>query len=306
MVENKLALIRRFWIYQKERFPFLGHGILIASFNFSTIAFFLQINNSNTFIPLEHFLVAVLSAISFFFIMRVADEFKDAKDDALYRSELPVPRGLISLKELFYIALAFILVQILAHLFIVPTLLKYLIIPYAYLFLMTKEFFVKEWLRKNQFFYVISHMLIMPIFDFYISSFAWEFSSFKVNNILAYFLVLSFVNGLILEIGRKIKRRQEEKPGVVSYSSLLGYKGALLLWLFLIILSSFLGIYLAQFCYNSELVFMAFIFGSIFSAIVFFIYLFFSEKLNPKLLELFSVLWVIFSYLILGLGFFTK
>lgn len=305
MSENKLPFLKRFWIYQKERFPFLGHGILIASFNFSTIAFFLQINNSSEFIPISHFLIAVLSAISFFFIMRVADEFKDAKDDALYRAELPVPRGLISLKELFNTALFFITIQIIAHLIVLPSLFKYLLIPYGYLVLMTKEFFIKEWLRKNQFWYVFSHMLIMPIFDFYISSFAWEFSSFNINHILIYFLVLSFVNGLILEIGRKIKRAEQEKVGVVSYSALLGYKGALILWLALIIAASLLGMYLSQFCYNSNSVFISFIVALLLSLMIY-IYYMISKSVKTKWLELFSVLWVIFSYLNLGLGFFTN
>ena len=44
------------------------------------------------------------------------------------------------------------------------------------------------------------------------------------------FLVLSFINGCVLEIGRKIFAPINERHGVETYSALLGPRNATLLW----------------------------------------------------------------------------
>jgi 4-hydroxybenzoate polyprenyltransferase len=44
------------------------------------------------------------------------------------------------------------------------------------------------------------------------------------------FLALSFVNGCVLEIGRKLYGRENERPGVETYSALLGPRRAALAW----------------------------------------------------------------------------
>jgi 4-hydroxybenzoate polyprenyltransferase len=44
------------------------------------------------------------------------------------------------------------------------------------------------------------------------------------------FLLLSFANGCLLEIGRKIYAPVNERPGVETYSAVLGARRATLLW----------------------------------------------------------------------------
>ena len=100
MASNQSPFLLRLFVYQKERFPLLVHGVLIAAFSFSAIAYSRLCRNQEGFIEWNDYLACVLTCITLFFLLRVSDEFKDKEDDAAYRSYLPVPRGLITLKEL--------------------------------------------------------------------------------------------------------------------------------------------------------------------------------------------------------------
>jgi len=37
--ENEASFLKRLYIYQKERFPILGHGVLVVAFSFSAISY---------------------------------------------------------------------------------------------------------------------------------------------------------------------------------------------------------------------------------------------------------------------------
>ena len=92
--------IGRWWVYQAKRFPVGPHGLLIAAFSLSAITFSTLLRGD---VSLPHPLVALVgstSAFLFFLQLRIADEFKDAGEDARYRPYRPVPRGLVSLREL--------------------------------------------------------------------------------------------------------------------------------------------------------------------------------------------------------------
>jgi len=97
--------MKRFWVYQRERFPLISHGLLIAAFSASAIAFSAFARHA----ALPHWwLLAAgfLSSLFFFLQMRIADEWKDAAEDAEFRPYRPVPRGLVSLRELAWVGVA--------------------------------------------------------------------------------------------------------------------------------------------------------------------------------------------------------
>ena len=96
------SVVNRFWIYQRERFPLLGHGLVIAAFSASAIAYSAFARHAA--LPAPWLLAAgFVSSLLFFAQMRIADEWKDAGDDRLYRPYRPVPRGLVTLQELAWI-----------------------------------------------------------------------------------------------------------------------------------------------------------------------------------------------------------
>src|SRR5574337_1862899 len=96
--DNQSGILKRFWIYQQERFPIFGHVPLVASFSFSAIAYSRICRGAAGFVPWDRYLTGIITTITLFLLVRIFDEFKDRKDDEKYRPELPVPRGLVSLQ----------------------------------------------------------------------------------------------------------------------------------------------------------------------------------------------------------------
>src|SRR5665213_547641 len=130
--ENNSSFISRFYIYQKERFPFLGHGLLVAAFSFSAISYSRICRGAEGFVSLKIFLVGAFTTVSLFFLVRVFDEFKDKEEDALYRKYLPVPRGLISLKELKILGIITVALQVILNLIFFPKMLLIYFVTVSY------------------------------------------------------------------------------------------------------------------------------------------------------------------------------
>ena len=168
-LEQNRPLRYRLYIYLQERFPLMSHGLLIASFTFSAISFSRISRGVTGFIPTKYFLVGLFNGLAFFLILRICDEFKDKEEDKKYRSYLPVPRGLVSLGELKQLGLVVGSLQLLSILFLQPQMLGLYLTVMAYLFLMTKEFFIPQWLKGQPLTYALSHMMIIPLIDLYSS-----------------------------------------------------------------------------------------------------------------------------------------
>lgn len=225
------AVMRRFWIYQRERFPIFTHGLLIAVFSFSTVSFSGMARGHFGLPDGKALFVAFASALLFFLQLRIADEFKDADEDARFRPYRPVPRGLVTLHELGHVALAGALAQAALALWLAPALLPLLLLVWAYLALTSQEFFVGRWLKAHPITYMWSHMLILPLIDLYGTACDWRVAGVAPPAGLIWLLTVSFCNGFILEIGRKIRAPEDEEQGVETYSFLWGRQRAVYVWL---------------------------------------------------------------------------
>ena len=227
---NNNAPINRWWLYQKERFPLINHGLLIIAFSLSGLCFSALIRGSNTWPSALTMIVAMASSFLFFLQLRIADEFKDFADDLKYRPYRPVPRGLIQLRELGIIGGIGMALQAILALWLEPMLLWLLLLVWAYGALMSYEFFVPNWLKARPIFYMLSHMFIMPLIDLYVTACDWLMADGVPHSGLSWFLLLSFLNGLVVEIGRKIRTPAQEETGVETYSKLWGNRAALIWW----------------------------------------------------------------------------
>lgn len=219
----------RLWQYQRERFPIFAHGLLIAAFSFSGVCLSTILRGSEQLPDVATLFVAFACTLAFFFQLRVADEHKDAEDDLRYRPYRPVPRGLVTLTELRAAAIFSAVMQFVLCLAVKPLLIPLLVGAWLYLAAMTKEFFIGEFLRKHPVIYMTSHMLILPIVDYFITASDWLPGAAPHG--LVWFLAVSFFNGMVIEIGRKLRSPEQEETGVETYSSLWGLKTASLLWL---------------------------------------------------------------------------
>jgi len=231
----------RWWIYQRERFPVFAHGVLIAAFSSSAVSYSALIRGKHSFPPRSTLFACFLSSFLFFLLLRISDEFKDAEEDARYRPYRPVPRGLITLRQLGVLAIVCGVLQAAVAGWLQPRLLPLLGCVWCWLLLMSREFFISKWLRKRPVHYLLSHMVILPFIDFYLTAWDWAPCGYPPSG-LAWLLGISFCNGVVVEVGRKTRSPADEEVGVETYSALWGYRRATMVWLGVTVLTGVLGL----------------------------------------------------------------
>ena len=298
--ENSATFLKRFFIYQKERFPFAVHALLVASFSFSAISYSRICRGVEGFVSWDRYFLGIFTTISLFFLVRIFDEFKDASDDASFRKELPVPRGLISLRELAILGVLTVVLQIAVNLYFFPQMLLLYFLVIAYLLIMAKEFFISSWLKKHQFWYITSHMFIIPLIDIYASGLDWLLEGAKAPSGLLFFFGVSYMNGIVLEVGRKLRVPGKEQEGVLTYTSMLGKNKAVMLWIGILLITLLLSIAASAFAGYG--IAATYILGTIFivCSLPAILFLFSETEKISKMIELSSVLWTIAMYLTLG------
>ena len=223
------SLVVRLAQYQRVRFPLAAYLPLIALAAFGAIAYSRVSRGAAGFVSGGAYLVTAATLLAGFFILRVADEHKDAEADRAYRSHLPVPSGLVTLRELRFVALMALATVTAANALLDPRLLLLMALVAVWIALMTREFFVREWLRARPVPYLLSHMCVMPLLFLYAAAVDWVPAGSKAPALGA-FLGAVFASGLVLEIGRKIRTPEEEREGVETYSARWGERAAVLRW----------------------------------------------------------------------------
>jgi 4-hydroxybenzoate polyprenyltransferase len=232
-----VAGANRWWVYQRERFPLLAHGPLILAFSFSAASFSALARGAPP-PALAAAAVAFATSLLFFLQLRIADEFKDAEEDARYRPYRPVPRGLVTLAELRRIGLAGALLQLVCALLFDYRLVPLLALVWIYFGLMSKEFFAREWLKARPFTYLWTHMLVMPLIDFYATACDWLVAGDGgPPRGLGWFVAASFFNGIVIELGRKIRAPEDEEKGVETYTVVWGRARAVCAWLLALLMT---------------------------------------------------------------------
>ncbi len=222
--------MKRWWIYQKERFPLFAHGPLIFAFSACAVSFSSLLRGAPA--PTWQMILTAFGVCLLMFLqLRIADEFKDAGEDARWRPYRPVPRGLVRLRELRVVFGIAALTQVGLVLALDLRLLWVLAIAWIYLALMSVEFFCRDWLKKRPIVYLVTHMGIMPLVDFFGTACEWLPRGSSAPAGLGWFLAASFFNGIVIEIGRKLRQPGDEEEGVETYSRLWGKSVASNVWL---------------------------------------------------------------------------
>ena len=102
---------RRWWVYQRERFPLLMHGIAIGVFSLAAVESGWRVSDRAGSPGLIELCLSFVVSFVFFALLRIADEFKDFADDARYRPYRAVPRGLVRLSELGWLGIGLVAAQ---------------------------------------------------------------------------------------------------------------------------------------------------------------------------------------------------
>lgn len=228
------ALFSRIWQYQKERFPLVVYGPLIASFTFAGLTVSAALRGVVQLPELSIFSACLLIVLCLFLQLRFIDDIKDYDEDTKVRPYLPVARGLLTKNEVYLGVLFCAIIQMPLACCLPVSAQLFLLCSWVYMVAIAGEFGAGVWLKKHPFLYLLSHMLIMPLIDLFITACDWARTTGSPPPYLWIFLLLSYVNGLNLELARKIRSTGEEEPLYQTYSSLLGRRSALCLWLIVI------------------------------------------------------------------------
>lgn len=295
-------MANRWWVYQRERFPLLLHGPLIAAMSGSAVSVSSLLRSRTELPAAGSLLVAFVTTLVFFLQLRVADEFKDREADARYRPYRAVPRGLVNLRELGAVAAFGAVLQLGLALWLRPALALPLAAVWLYLGLMWKEFFVRRYLTAHPIAYLWSHLLILPLITLYATACEWHVAGAPMPNGLAWLLVASVFNGLVIEIGRKIRAPEAEERGVDTYSALWGRWTAILAWWGGMLLAAAGSLFVAHAIGLAAVLTGAF---GVVLALAGAAGWRFLDRPTPKragLLESISGLWILVAYLGLGAG----
>jgi hypothetical protein len=291
----------RLWTYQRERFPLAAYVPLIGVSALSAAGYSAAARGERGLPPWPVLLVGVVTGIAFFFLLRVADEHKDAHVDRQFRPELPVPRGLVSLAELRRAAAAVALAVIVGNALVAPRLFLALVPAALWAGLMAREFFVAEWLRAHSVAYLLSHMVIMPLLFAYLTGLDWLAAGADPPRTLPLFLGLAFLNGILVEVGRKIRAPEGERVGVETYTATWGLRAAPAAWLGALALAAVLGWLASRPTGAANVVAVALAVLGVAAAFPAIAFLRRPTPARGKQIETASGLWTLASYLVLAL-----
>ena len=152
-------------------------------------------------------LFALISFVLFMVIARMMDEIKDYEKDKLANPSRPLPRGLISLREMnFALRILMIIIAFFAfYLGMKTSVLQGALFGFSliYLWFMYKEFYVGKRLADFPFLYALTHQIVMiPLYLFFVSLFSFEFLYHPLAWI---FVAINLFSSLSFEFARKLK-----------------------------------------------------------------------------------------------------
>lgn len=231
-----MNFLKKWYTYQKERFPILMYGLYIFAITFATYCFasFLHVNLNGGIFKIEWKIFFAMFSCAFlqFLMVRIIDEFKDYDEDCKYRPYRPVPRGLITLRELKILFIICATIQICITALVSLNSIILLLILWIFFIVMSKSFFMKKTLEKNILLEVTFDELLMPILVLYLSSFLFKNISFFTSWQLYIFLGMTYVVSWIIEIARKVRCKEDEETGVKTYTAVFGIKKAMFILIF--------------------------------------------------------------------------
>ncbi len=215
--------------FTKERFEPWSHLIMILVF---ISAHILVVNPVKTiFASSMNEIMLVIGVVAFYFKLRLYDEVKDYELDVVINKTRPLPRGLLTHKDMYRGMVACILIELIAFSIMGLNSLITAIIAIIYSLIMYKEFFIPEKIRPYLTTYALVHTVVTVLLSFAIFSFLTQASLFELikEPSLVSFAFSNWLLFNIFEFGRKTFASSEERPNVDTYSSLFGRVGAVML-----------------------------------------------------------------------------
>lgn len=211
----------RYLVFVRERFPPGAYLPLIVVFVAAGYVPSAAWSGAG-FQPLRFAAAAVVVGLAFLHL-RLIDELKDAEIDRLGRPSRPLPRGLVTERELTGLAAAAIVVAIVVSAAMGIEPMAALLPATVCILLADVEFLAPRLIHRDLVVYALVHSTVVPL----LMAFAWfAASAAEPSAALAGLLILAWGVGLGLEISRKTYAPEEERAFVETYSAALGRRRA--------------------------------------------------------------------------------
>jgi len=292
---------RRLSAYLAERFPVLGHGVLICAY-YSSNQFLARVL-TRPGQPMRYDLSSLLGALTlflFFFHLRVFDEHKDYAEDCVHYPYRVLQGGVITLRDLKILGGGAIGLEIILSALRGPAVLAAWAVAFVFSVLMLKEFFVRDWLKRHFLVYAVSHLLVMPFLSLTVFAFAtgrWPWEApfwFWMYAWVGFFVTFNW------EVSRKIRAPEDEIEGVETYTRIFGTYGAAYLVLLLRVIDTGLVALVGWHLGLSAWFYAALIALFLVCLVGFFQYRFHTSRKTAKRMETYAGMYIIAFDLILA------
>lgn len=229
---NKISIIKRFYVYQKMRFPMIIISLSLLPAILSSGA----VVGSN--ISLIQTFIALLISILYLLHIRILDDRRDFDHDSLYHKSRPVQKGIITNKELRNVDLIILpsLIVLGASFGILGFLLIVTMLFYS--FLAEKNFFVEKTLKKH----FLTYNFVNTIQTFLLQLVIYiVFSGFiPLTGLVIFHFLFTCLGTIIFEFVRKVKMPKEIGVGKDTYTWYFGFKKAMIVYVLLAFINLFL------------------------------------------------------------------
>lgn len=274
------------WIqFTSERFPLGSHMAMICLFCLSHQALLKEAIDYQS-------IIIILIVTSFFFRLRLFDELKDYQTDIIQNPDRPLPRGLLSEKDLKKALPILVIFELILMAIISIYGIIFMLITTLYSFLMYNEFFLSRHLNNKLTTYAITHTFVTVLLS--LTLFSALHSSFHLQLDFVLFSLSTWPLFNIFEFTRKTFASSEEKS-VQTYSNVWGKKGAIALS----ISQAFIHLYLISFISSIGLFKIIILSTPLFFMSLFAIaYLIHDSIQSAKIYRLFSALYIVLFFML--------
>lgn len=218
-------MIKRLYIYYKERFPFFER-LILGWIVFAEIYFIVLLNQGVTKFNIGiQEIIGGYTVFAFLLWLRVADDLKDYETDLRLFPDRPLPSGRTKKSDIVISCAILEAIALVLNYFFMNNFMFCLIL-YGYGYLMSKWFFQKAKIQPCLPLALITHNPVQMIVNLYIISFTvikYNLNFLTLTTVMTLFTL--YFPALIWEISRKIKAPKDEND-YVTYSKLFGYKRA--------------------------------------------------------------------------------
>lgn len=215
-----MNIFKGLYIYQKKKFP-------VKFLFFTTLASVMcsaaVVNYQTSIIKI----IAAFFAVMFFlFHIRVIDEIRDFKDDAVNHPENPVHNGTITIRQLFVFDIIGLLITIFISIFYGKGTMIFAGAILIFTTIASKDFFIRNLIVNRNFLYHIINSPQMILLQLYIFTLLTENLIF--TKIIWFAVIFVYMNIFVLEVVRKIKLPQDESPVADTFSKSMGFRKSLI------------------------------------------------------------------------------